>query len=160
MQCTVLVKLLVLEFALQGIAFVTSSVSFIATTVKERAISKTTQQLMVMGLDRKIFWLSQIFGDGAYLFFGFLVPTWILVLVLRIPYLTGVCFVPFVLLTISALFSSLTASYLYVAFNSRVYIDSMCLWRRSSLALFAMRTTRSPLTSPWLLCRLQCQRPI
>ena len=94
----------------------TSSVSFIATIVKERAISKTTQQLMVMGLDRKIFWLSQIFGDGAYLFFGFLVPTWILVLVLRIPYLTGVCFVPFALLTISALFSSLTASYLYVAF--------------------------------------------
>lgn len=95
-----------------GIAFVTSSVSFIATIVKERAVSKTTQQLMVMGLDSKIFWLSQILGDGCYLLLGFLVPTWILVLVWGIPYLTGVCFGPFVLLTISALFSSLTASYL------------------------------------------------
>lgn len=103
-----------LGLELQGIAFVTSSVSFIATIVKERAITKTTQQLMVMGLDMKIFWLSQILGDGGYLLLGFLLPTWVLVLVLGIPYLTGVCFGPFVLLTISALFSSLTASYLYV----------------------------------------------
>ena len=80
---------------------------------QERAITKTTQQLMVMGLDRKIFWLSQILGDGCYLAVGFLVPTWITALVLDIPYLTGVCFLPFALLTMSALFSSLTASYLY-----------------------------------------------
>ena len=96
----------------QGIAFVTTSVSFIATIVKERAVSKTTQQLMVMGLDVRIFWLSQLISDGAFLSMFFLVPTWITALVLGIPYLTGLCFVPFVLLTLSTLFSSLTASYL------------------------------------------------
>jgi hypothetical protein len=117
----------------QGIAFVTSSVSFIATIVKERAITKTTQQLMVMGLDTKILWLSQILGDGGYLLLGFLLPTWILVLVLGIPYLTGVCFGPFVLLTISALFSSLTASYLCVVWNPCfVRADSCIFYRRSS----------------------------
>lgn len=96
----------------QGIAFVTTSVSFIATIVKERAVSKTTQQLMVMGLDVRIFWLSQLLSDFAFLAVFFLVPTWITALILNIPYLTGACFIPFVLLSLSTLFSSLTASYL------------------------------------------------
>ena len=85
--------------------------------MKERAVTKTTQQLMVMGLDRKIFWLSQILADGCYLLVSFLVPTWIVVLAFGTPYLTGVCFGPFILLTISALFSSLTASYLCVVYS-------------------------------------------
>lgn len=113
----------------QGIAFVTSSVSFIATIVKERAVTKTTQQLMVMGLDRKVFWFSQIVADGCFLFLGFLVPTWTVALVLDVPFLTGICFGPFVLLTISAMFSSLTASYLCVVCS--VVVDYVYFHPRS-----------------------------
>eukprot|EP01046_Picozoa_sp_COSAG06_P036117 COSAG06_NODE_3952_length_4727_cov_2.586646_2_plen_165_part_00 len=132
---------------------------------QERAITKTTQQLMVMGLDRKVFWLSQILGDGCYLAVGFLVPTWITALVLDIPYLTGVCFLPFALLTMSALFSSLTASYLYVTSaprsasqHSLAHASSWCIARANSVQQL-QRSTDRRVFAPSNICRCSVCTP-
>eukprot|EP01052_Picozoa_sp_SAG31_P004874 SAG31_NODE_207_length_20316_cov_20.465400_4_plen_1865_part_00 len=94
-----------------SLAFAYMPSFFIATVVKEKMKHKIIHQLLVMGIDKQMLWLSYLLADGMFLVVCFLTPVWITCWLLDIPYLTGSCFLPFVLVCLSALISTLVTAY-------------------------------------------------
>ena len=94
-----------------SLAFAYMPSFFIATIVKEKSKTRIIHQLLVMGIDKQMLWLSYLISDGTFLLVSFLCPVWITVLIIDIPYLTGSGFLPFVMVCLSALIATLVTAY-------------------------------------------------